>query len=86
MVTKCGNLYSGSSPLGFASTLDIAQDNEKILLVSYGSGAGSDASAWITTDALLEKRERTIPVRDQIKGRKEMDYLQYARSKGTLMF
>ncbi len=86
MVTKCGNLYSGSSPLGFAATLDIAQDNEKILLVSYGSGAGSDASAWITTEALLEKRERTIPVRDQIEGRKEMDYLQYARSKGTLMF
>jgi len=86
MVTKCGNLYSGSSPLGFAATLDIAQDNEKILLVSYGSGAGSDASAWITTDTLLEKRERTIPVRDQLKGRVEMNYLQYARSKGTLMF
>jgi hydroxymethylglutaryl-CoA synthase len=86
MVTKCGNLYSGSSPLGFAATLDIAQDNEKILLVAYGSGAGSDASAWITTDTLLEKRERTIPVKDQIKGRIEMSYLQYARSKGTLMF
>ncbi len=43
IVPSIGNTYSACSPLGLAHVLQKAKKNETILLVSYGSGAGSDA-------------------------------------------
>ena len=43
LVPKLGNTYSGASPLGLTAILDVAKPGDKILIVSYGSGAGSDA-------------------------------------------
>ncbi len=43
IVSQIGNTYSACSPLGLTGVLEHAKKNEKILLVSYGSGAGSDA-------------------------------------------
>lgn len=57
-VAKFGNMYSGSSPLGLAAVLDIAKPDERILIVSYGSGAGSDAYSLITTSQISDKRQR----------------------------
>jgi len=53
MVKKIGNCYSASSLLGLCSVLDVAQAGEKILLVSYGSGSGSDA--FVLTKRVLTK-------------------------------
>lgn len=43
IVPTIGNTYSACSPLGLTSVLEVARKDQKILLVSYGSGAGSDA-------------------------------------------
>jgi hydroxymethylglutaryl-CoA synthase len=57
-VNKFGNTYSGCSPVGLAAVLDIAKPNQRILVASYGSGAGSDAYLLRTTSQLLDKRHR----------------------------
>jgi len=83
-VAKFGNTYSGSSPIGLAAVLDIAKPHERILMVSYGSGAGSDAYSFITTSQILEKRERQkFTVRYQAESRfiEYLDYPTYRRLK-----
>jgi len=57
-VARFGNTYSGASPIGLAAVLDKAKSNERILVASYGSGAGSDAYSLITTSQILEKKQR----------------------------
>ena len=43
IVPYVGNTYAGCSPLGLTFVLEQAKKGQRILLVSYGSGAGSDA-------------------------------------------
>ena len=58
--------------MGFAATLDIAEPGQLILLVSYGSGAGSDAFLFRTKERLLAVRSAAPLVRDQLD-----NYLMY---------
>jgi hydroxymethylglutaryl-CoA synthase len=83
-VAKFGNTYSGASPVGLAAVLDIAKPNERILIASYGSGAGSDAYSLITTNQLLEKRKnQKMTVRSQAESPflEYVDYTTYRRLK-----
>ena len=76
-VSKFGNAYSGSSPIGLAAVLDIAKPDERIVLVSYGSGAGSDAYSFMTTSQVLEKRQRQkFTVSHQIEN-ENLHYVNY---------
>lgn len=43
IVPSIGNTYSACSMLGLTQVLEHAKRNDRILLVSYGSGSGSDA-------------------------------------------
>ncbi len=43
IVPTVGNTYSACSPLGLTRVLEEAKKGDRILLVSYGSGSGSDA-------------------------------------------
>ena len=81
-----GNTYSGSSPMGLASTLDVAKPGETILLVSYGSGAGSDAFIFKTTDRLLEVRDMAPKVRKQLDDFKfYIEYGTYAKFRKKIL-
>jgi len=83
-VARFGNTYSGASPLGLAAVLDIAKPEERILVVSYGSGAGSDAYLFRTTSQLPEKRERqkfTIQYQAQNPYIEYVDYGTYRKLK-----
>jgi hydroxymethylglutaryl-CoA synthase len=75
LVNKLGNTYSGSSPLGLTATLDISQPGDMILIVSYGSGAGSDAFVFEVTELIDEVRDLAPKTRDLLK--KNIKYLEY---------
>ncbi|MGD8545518.1 MAG: hydroxymethylglutaryl-CoA synthase [Candidatus Bathyarchaeota archaeon] len=83
-VARFGNTYSGSSPVGLAAVLDIAEPDERILIVSYGSGAGSDAYSLMTTKHILEKRNRqklTVEYQAENPFIEYIDYTVYRRLK-----
>lgn len=80
LVNKLGNTYSGSSPLGLTATLDIAQPGDKILLVSYGSGAGSDAFVFEVLDRIDEVRDLAPKTRALLDYNKNyLEYGEYAK-------
>jgi hydroxymethylglutaryl-CoA synthase len=81
---EVGNVYSGSCMLGLTAILDIAQPGDRILMVSYGSGAGSDAFDLVVTDNILGRPERAPKTRDYIARRTAIDYGTYARFRGLL--
>jgi len=74
-----GNTYAGSSILGLAAVLDNAQPGERVLMVSFGSGAGSDAFSFRVTPLLAERRGRAPRVMDYVARAKHIDYAIYAR-------
>jgi len=76
-VANFGNTYSGSSPIGLAAVLDIAKPDERIVIVSYGSGAGSDAYSFVTTSQIQEKRRRRkFTVQNQVEN-SDIEYVDY---------
>jgi hydroxymethylglutaryl-CoA synthase len=79
-----GNTYSGAALLGFARALDDARPGDRILLASYGSGAGSDAFSFVVGDGIEAARARGVPVRSYIEREELIDYAVYARYRGTL--
>ncbi len=86
VVPLMGNTYSGSSPTGFSATLDIAKKGEMILLVSFGSGAGSDAFIFKVTERIDEVREKADKVRDMLEtNRIYLDYGHYAKFRGKII-
>jgi hydroxymethylglutaryl-CoA synthase len=84
LVGEIGNVYAGSSIIGLTSVLDVAQPGDRVLLVSYGSGAGSDAFDLLVTDEIEERRDLALLTRDYISRRTEIDYATYARFRRKL--
>jgi hydroxymethylglutaryl-CoA synthase len=81
-----GNFYSGSSIAGLCRVLDQAKPGERILLVSYGSGAGADAFSLIVQDAIEEKRN-LAPTFDYYLQRKiYINYAIYAKFRKKIKF
>lgn len=88
LVKQIGNTYAGASMLGLASTLDIAKVNKKILVVSYGSGSGSDAFILQTTQHLETARKQWLSgsttisetVTDMIAKLTEISYEEYRKN------
>jgi len=79
-----GNTYSGSSLIGLAATFDIAEPGDRILLASFGSGAGSDVFSFLVTDLIRERRAKP-PLRKFIERMVSYDYAIYARYRDKIL-
>jgi hydroxymethylglutaryl-CoA synthase len=84
LVPYIGNTYAGSALVGLTAVLDVARPGDRILLVSYGSGAGSDAFSLVATERLVDRRGRAPSTQTYIERRTEIDYATYARYRGKL--
>jgi len=83
--SRMGNSYSAAALLGFANALDEARRGDRILLASYGSGAGSDAFSFLVTDRVREAANRGgARIRDYLDRAEVIDYSLYARYRGML--
>ena len=79
-----GNTYAGSSMLGLTSILDEAQPGDRILVVSFGSGAGSDAISLRVTEAVEGRRDRARRTAAYLSRRTTIDYGTYVRYRKKL--
>jgi hydroxymethylglutaryl-CoA synthase len=62
----------------------VADPGDRILMVSYGSGAGSDAFDIVTTERLAEVRALAPLTEDYIARRTVIDYATYTRFRDKL--
>jgi hydroxymethylglutaryl-CoA synthase len=81
---RIGNVYSGSCMLGLTAILDVAMPGDRILMTSYGSGAGSDSFDLVVTERILEARDRAPKTADYIARRTPIDYATYVRYRNLL--
>ncbi len=81
---RIGNTYAGSAIIGLTAILDIAKPGDRILLVSYGSGAGSDAFSLRVTDRIGEVRNQALTTEAYINRRQPIDYATYTRFRDKL--
>ncbi|NLG27467.1 MAG: hydroxymethylglutaryl-CoA synthase [Chloroflexi bacterium] len=84
LANEVGNTYAGSSLLGLTALLDVAEPGQRILQVSFGSGAGSDAFCWRVTERIAARRRAAPSTRDYIARRCDVDYGTYLRLVGNI--
>lgn len=85
LVGKIGNTYAGASLIGMTNVLDNAKPGDRILLVSFGSGAGSDAFSFTVNDKLTERRDLAKRTAFYLGRRETIDYARYARFRNKLV-
>lgn len=84
LADRIGNVYSGSCMVGLTAVLDVAQPGDRILMVSYGSGAGSDSFDILVTDRIKDVPHRAPTTMDYVNRRTQIDYATYARYRNLL--
>ncbi len=87
-VSQIGDCGSASSLLSLIAVLGKAEPGQRILVVSYGFGAGCDVISLRATDLLSQQRkqESTYPSLQEMVGDKEyLNYAQYLRQERKLI-
>jgi hydroxymethylglutaryl-CoA synthase len=84
LVPEIGNTYSGAAIIGLTAILDSAKPGDRILMTSFGSGAGSDSMVIRVTERIEASRGKAPTTREYVERRTEVDYAQYVRMRGKL--
>lgn len=79
-----GNTYAGAALIGLSAVLDVAKPGDRVLVVSFGSGAGSDAFDIRVTDKIVDRQKLAPSTQDYIARRTQIDYGTYVRYRGKL--
>ena len=82
LVPQIGNTYSAAALLGLCAVLDIAKQGDRILVTSYGSGAGSDSFDITVTERIAEVQTPTV--RSYMENVQHIDYATYMRYTGKI--
>ncbi len=75
-----GDLGAASTTVGLVAALDAAKVGDRIIMISYGSGAGSDAVSL----KVVSDRKPVPSFKDQLEKKEYIDYIQYVKLKGAL--
>jgi hydroxymethylglutaryl-CoA synthase len=78
-----GNTYSANTRISLAKVLDMAETGDKIMLASFGSGAGSDA--FVIEVNSREQDDGYVPFSERLRNYREVDYATYARWRGKIL-
>ena len=77
---RIGNTYSWSTMVGLSGILDVAEPGDRILAVSFGSGAGSDGFDIAVTDAMESFSRDAAPTLKEVTERYTViDYALYTK-------
>jgi hydroxymethylglutaryl-CoA synthase len=76
-----GDLGAASTPVSLAAALDLAKVGDKILVISYGSGAGSDALSF----KVVDDRKATVKFQQDADRKEYIDYIKYLKLKGAIV-
>ncbi|MCD6227661.1 hydroxymethylglutaryl-CoA synthase [Candidatus Micrarchaeota archaeon] len=79
-----GNTYSGAIMVALSNVLDQAKPGARILVSSFGSGAGSDAFDITVTDRIEEVRNRGTKVKEFIDNKEYLSYGKYVKHRRKL--
>lgn len=80
----CGDTGSSSALIELAAALDQAKPGERIILASYGSGAGSDAFSLVVLEDVDKKRDKATRVQYYLENKEYIDYCTYEKTIGLL--
>lgn len=79
LAPQVGNTYAGASVLGLTDILDHSKPGDKVLIASFGSGAGSDALCFEITDKITEAINKAPVTADYVNRSITINYGEYAR-------
>jgi len=76
-----GDLGAASTTVALAAVLDSAKVGDRIMVISYGSGAGSDAISL----KVVSDRKSAFKVQEQADKKEYIDYIKYLKIKGAIV-
>ena len=85
LAPRIGNCYAGAVPVGLSNVLDNSRKGEKILVASFGSGAGSDAFILTVNDGIEAAKGKAPKTEFYLNREKQIDYALYARYRKKII-
>lgn len=85
LVEEIGNPYSASAMLGLVRVLEEARKGERLLVTSYGSGAGSDSLELVLMRKLTKSyKGKEVDLEGQLANTEQISYTNYLIMRGLV--